>query len=216
MARLNVVLFALTLGVVEGARHAKMFESDDALLACTDFTTEDRLIIAAADKPYWDYMYETGTYYTQARFRHSTKAELDKFKSKLTCTEIIGKMPRTLKCAKCASTNTNKPSLWLSRCAAAKDLDDFKRIQEEVASEDGSCLVGGDLSFGQTVSECSASKVIDMDAYNFTVFQSCVMESDAELEKEKTDLQAKILSLKESSQSIDNKHALLDKLFRAH
>ena len=58
-----------------------------------------------------------------------------------------------------------------------------------------------------------AKKVIKMDTYDFTVLQSCVMKSDAELQKAKTDEQAKIKSAQENIQAIDEKQSLLHKIF---
>jgi len=222
MAQLKVLLLAVILGLAAGARLASTLEYEDGLLACTDLMTEDRLIIAEGDKPYWDYMYETGRYYTKVINRYNTNtaiSELEKFKSKLICTKITQpKVPDNLKCDKCASANTDKPSLWLSKCAAAKGLEDFKRIEEEVSSEGGHCLVGGvsakgSVGFGKVVSECSASKVKPMGTSNFTEFYSCFVKSYAELKKDKAGLQADIVSLQESAQSIENELSLFHTIF---
>jgi len=221
MAQLKVLLLAVILGLAAGARLASTLEYEDGLLACTDLMTEDRLIIAEGDKPYWDYMYETGRYYTKVINRYNTNtaiSELEKFKSKLICTKITQpKVPDNLKCDKCASANTDKPSLWLSKCAAAKGLEDFKRIEEEVSSEGGHCLVGGvsakgSVGFGKGVSECSASKLTNKWSAS-TEFYSCVLKTHAELEKDKAGLQAEIVSLQESTQSIGNERSLIDYIF---
>merc|ERR1711881_794307 len=81
------------------------------------------------------------------------QGKLDKFKSKIHCTQLSKEVPTDLLCDECHLSSP--PSLdHLEQCAAASDENDFRRIQNQVTSEGGNCKVSSMISFKNAVSEC--------------------------------------------------------------
>jgi len=169
--------FALNHGV-DGAR-AKLVDGE--LLLCTDVKKYDRVIIDSKDRAFFDYAYEKGVYYTQARFPYYSPGELDSYKSKLECEPAPSDLNTSLHCDSCIQSHFDMT--WLAECGKATDQVDFKRIQDSVVERGGNCLVGGDMTFSKPLSKCKT---------NHGYFAKCRMDSDSEFQKKKAELELEV------------------------
>jgi len=152
--------------VVDGA-YAHTSESS-SLLGCVDEKSGERVIIGKVDKPFFDYMYEIGEWNTQVNPRYGYQSNRvifwwEKYQSSISCNGIDADKVKDLYCSSCDGTKFEM--FFVDQCSAndaRHNHEAFEDNHKKVVAEGGKpegCRLGGDSSFGETVSECKSRRV---------------------------------------------------------
>jgi len=134
---------------------------DERLLACEVVETKERLLILGKDKPFWDYYFTKGVYYSK-RFSHmwakphdsrsisckayksppKTSFVLEKLTAPLLPDDIIGEIASfddsALHCHPCALVSFSMK--YLENCSAPTTSERFFQAHKEVKEEGGYCF----------------------------------------------------------------------------